>query len=259
MRVVIMTDLEGISGVDSIAMMEQDGEGYRFACARLMHDVFAAVEGALSGGAEEIVVFDGHGSGQNFVPGALHPRAVLGEKGTLHSALEGAGAFMLIGAHAMAGTQNGFLDHTQSSATWFNYSVNGKKTGEIGQCALMCGRYRVPFVTVSGDEKACLEAAALLGEDIALASIKRGVGRNKAVCLHSEEALRRITAAAEDGVRRAREIRPYKLIMPLEIGLELCRSDYCDRAANQEGVRRLDARTLCKTVYSFDTLGEILF
>ena len=36
-----------------------------------------------------------------------------------------AGVFC-VGYHAMAGTLNGFLDHTQSSASWYNYFLNGR-------------------------------------------------------------------------------------------------------------------------------------
>lgn len=61
MRVFIMTDLEGISLVDSIDMMDQETEGYRFACERLIADTNAAVQGAIDAGADEILVCDGHG------------------------------------------------------------------------------------------------------------------------------------------------------------------------------------------------------
>ncbi len=44
-----------------------------------------------------------------------------------------------IGAHAMAGTTNGFLDHTMSSRSWYEYRVNGRLTGEQGMWALCAG------------------------------------------------------------------------------------------------------------------------
>jgi D-aminopeptidase len=34
-------------------------------------------------------------------------------------------AYAEIGLHAMAGTQNAFLEHTQSSKQWFDYQING--------------------------------------------------------------------------------------------------------------------------------------
>ena len=63
MKVIIMTDLEGISLVDSIDMIPEENDGYKFACQRLMADVNAAVQGAVDAGADEIIVFDGHGRG----------------------------------------------------------------------------------------------------------------------------------------------------------------------------------------------------
>ena len=58
MKVAIITDLEGISCVDSIDMIF--GDGYQFACEQLMLDVNAAINGAFEGGADEVFVVDGH-------------------------------------------------------------------------------------------------------------------------------------------------------------------------------------------------------
>jgi hypothetical protein len=45
MNIMIMTDLEGISGVDRIEMVSEKGTpGHRFALERLMLDVNAAIE-----------------------------------------------------------------------------------------------------------------------------------------------------------------------------------------------------------------------
>ena len=72
MNVVIMTDLEGISGVDSIANIMDKGEPYRYACERLMADTNAAVEGAIKAGAQNVYVIDGHGGGQTRLVDLLH-------------------------------------------------------------------------------------------------------------------------------------------------------------------------------------------
>ena len=63
MHIYIITDLEGISAVDSIDMMDENSEGYKLACERLMSDTNAAIEGAFAGGADKVYVVDGHGSG----------------------------------------------------------------------------------------------------------------------------------------------------------------------------------------------------
>ena len=259
MNVVIMTDLEGISMIDSIDMIFEDDK-YQLARVELMRDVNAAVEGAFDGGASEVYVIDGHGGGVNFIPGALHSKALLlsfaewcrlTREGKFH-------AYMSIGAHAMPGTKDGFLDHVQSSKSWFSYKVNGTEGGETAQGAIYMGAFGVPFVMVSGDEAACLEARALLG-DIATAVVKHGKGRNNAICLPAEEARKAIYDAANLGMKLALngDIKPYTLTMPLEIELTFYRSDMCDDHP-KEGWQRLDGRTLKKTVHVIYNYKDIL-
>ena len=68
MKVLIMTDLEGISEVDNVKMLSEAATPeHRFALERLMLDVNAAIEGAFEGGADAVYAEDGHGSGKNFI------------------------------------------------------------------------------------------------------------------------------------------------------------------------------------------------
>ena len=74
MRVYVMTDLEGVSGVWSIEeQCVPSGREYDLARRLLTAEVNAAVEGLLAAGATEIVVADGHGAGGLYFPD-LHPR-----------------------------------------------------------------------------------------------------------------------------------------------------------------------------------------
>ena len=77
MKVYISTDMEGISGVLTWEQVGREGKNPEYENARhlLTQDVNAAVQGAISGGAEEVVVMDGHSSGFNFVLEELDPRA----------------------------------------------------------------------------------------------------------------------------------------------------------------------------------------
>lgn len=259
MNVLIMTDLEGISGIDRAEMIDEGDPGYRFALERLMLDTNAAVEGALEGGASNVYVIDGHGSGRNFIKERLHPKARRIPIPEWSRVMETVGACMEVGLHAMAGTINGFLDHTQSSASWYNYYINGRRCGELAQGAVYAGLHDIPFVMVSGDEAACVEARQFLG-DIECAVVKYGVGRNRARLVDPDEALIRIRGAARDSLKRVGEIRPYKPLPPLEIRLELCRSDMCDAlVARCPDVERLDARTVRRTVARPAEYRDILF
>ena len=184
MKIYIHTDLEGISGIDTVDMVMPDRPRYQEGRELLMGDVNAAIDGAFAGGATEVSVLDSHGGSlANFIPGRLDPRARQDTKpnkkwwGILDESF--AGTFF-IGAHAMAGTQNGFLDHTQSSESWHDYSVNGRRMGELGQWAIVAGHWGVPMLMVSGDEAACVEARQFF-LPLETAVVKRGVGRSQAV------------------------------------------------------------------------------
>ena len=246
MHVIIITDLEGVSCVDSIDMMDTTKEGYRKACEYLMADVNAAIAGALEGGADRITVVDGHGSGRNFLPGMLDPRAEqISARDFCCNPLTGVDAILCVGCHAMAGTEKAFLDHTQISTRWFDYRINGVSMGEIGQQAVIGGVYQAPVVMVSGDEAACLEAQALI-PGVLTASVKTAQIRNQAECVPQAEALVRIRKAAAEGVMRYRQIPTISITLPAEVSLTLYRTDYCDEIMH-EGLTR-KGRTLTKTL-----------
>ncbi len=249
MKIFIVTDLEGISGIDSIEMMQTDSSHYDYCLQRLMIDTNAAVDGAFSGGANEVVVWDGHWKGTNFIQGMLDSRAVQTKDNFINSLNRSFNAIMFVGTHAMAGTINGFLDHTQNSGKWYNYYVNGRRTGEIGQWGIIAGYFHIPVIMVSGDQAACVEAKQFFGS-VECAVVKYGIGRNKAALVNEEEAVEKIREAARKSLSLIGKIKAYKPIMPIEIKLELYRSDYCDELSIGQGVERMDARTVRKIANS---------
>ena len=249
MRVYIVSDVEGISDVSSIDMMDRTSELYQQTRKCLMDDVNAAVDGAFRGGATEVFVVDGHGGGGSFIEGALDPRATqILAKDSAKMSLEIFDMAFCVGAHAMAGTEKAFLDHTQTSATWFSFSVNGKEYGELGQLAIVAGMSDVPLVMMCGDRAACEEAAALI-EGITCVEVKSAQIRNECTCIPTVEAHEMIRAAAEKAVRNYKAVKPYKVTLPAAISVTFTRNDHCDAKAKPCYKRR--GRTLEKTV---DTL-----
>ncbi|HEX2999977.1 MAG TPA: M55 family metallopeptidase [Armatimonadota bacterium] len=248
MRIYIHTDLEGITGIDTFEKIQREGGDYEECRQQLMGDLNAAIDGAFAGGADHVTVLDSHGGGNNFILDWLDPRAENDTRpnkkwwGTLDESYQGT---FFIGAHAMAGTMNAFLDHTQSSITWHNYSVNGRRMGELAQWAMVAGHFGVPMLMVSGDEAACVEARQFFSP-LATAVVKRGLGRNRAELVESVEARARIREAARQAISLVGKARPFKPTLPMEIHLEYNRADYCDAVAGHPGVERLDARTVRK-------------
>ena len=67
MRIFMVSDIEGLTGVYHWAQTKPGNPAYDEARELLMGDLLAAVEGAHDGGADEIVVYDMHESGRNIL------------------------------------------------------------------------------------------------------------------------------------------------------------------------------------------------
>ena len=258
-KIYILTDMEGISGVREPFQCDREHPEWQRARRLLVGDVNAAIAGAFDGGAEEVLVSDGHGGGFNFILEEMDPRARYERPNGARDCLPGldesfSGVFQ-IGAHAMAGTLGGFLDHTQSSVRWFEYRINGRPCGEIGQVGAIAGYYGVPVLLVTGDRAACEEARAFFGE-IETVAVKEAISRNRARCLHPRWAQELIRQAAKRAVGLVGKIEPWRLEPPIEVTLTYTRQDYADEVARNPGVERLDARTVRKVVQrGIDVLG----
>ena len=257
MNILLMTDIEGISGVDSIEMIPADSEGYPKACRELMLDTNAAIEGFFAAGADKVYVYDGHGRGTNFIKEMLDPRATRLFRDNFHSIVTSGeiDAYAEVGLHAMAGTEGGFLEHTQSSKTWFDYKINGVSSGEFVQGAAYVGRYGIPFIFVSGDVAACREAERFV-PGIKCAIVKEALSRNVAKSLPKDEALRLIYESARESVALIPKIKPYKIDLPAEITVTLQRTDYCDELAKK--YERTDGRTVRKVIEDITDYASLI-
>ena len=255
-KAIIMTDLEGISLVDSPDMIS--GDGYPFACRRLEADLNAAIAGCFDAGADAVWYVDGHCGGGNLDPAAVDPRAAripdFNDPGIFRDCV----AYLEIGLHAKAGTENAFLDHTQSSCNVHDYLINGVPYGEFAQGAAYCGAYGVPFVMVSGDRAACGEAASLV-PGIVCAVVKEARGRNRAVCVDAAEAEKMIRKAAFNGVRRSAQIKPWTIECPAEIQFHFHHTWYCDDVIGSLPTNwtRTDGRTVVKTIPKVVTYRDL--
>lgn len=257
MKILLMTDIEGITNVDSIDVVPADSEGYPNSCKELMLDVNSAIDGFYSAGVEKVYVYDGHGRGTNFIKEMLDPRAEQVYRDNWHDLVSSGeiDAYAEVGLHAMAGAENAFLEHTQNSKTWFDYKINGVSCGELIQGAAYVGAYGIPMIFVSGDKAACEEAKSFI-PNIAVAVIKHAQGRNKAVSLPSDEARALIKNTAKESVKLIDKIKPYKISLPAEILFTFQRTDYCDKFA--EGRERVGSRTIRKIVKEIVTYSSLL-
>jgi len=245
MKILIAADMEGITGVVDWDHVRPGHAEYARFRQLMTGDVNAAVRGAFDGGAQEVIVTDGHNAGLNLLIEEIDPRARLnaGESypfSMVEGIDSGINAAMFVGYHARAGTSNAVLSHTWSSSRVASVWLNGQEVGEIGLNAALCGHFEVPVIMLSGDQTACAEATELLG-GVETAVVKRAMGRMAAECLSPQAAQAAIQAAAERAVRRlsaGETPPPFRLQKPITLVLECVQPEMADRAALLPGARR---------------------
>jgi D-amino peptidase len=245
MKVFVSVDMEGISGVVSPDQTLSDHKDYERFRKLMTADANAAIEGALAGGAESVLVNDSHGPMTNILIEELNPAAELisGSPKPL-SMMQGldnsADVAFLVGYHSRAGTGGSVISHTYSGIVT-SLSLNGQVVGETGLNAALAGGYGVPVVLVTGDAAVTREAAALLG-NIETVAVKEGVGWRSARCLAPEVARHRIREAAERAVKSS--VPPFVLDTPVTLRVAFARPIQADMAALVPHVERLDGVTL---------------
>lgn len=264
MRVLIMTDLEGVAGVSTPTVdTSLTGDNYRNCKRLLAEEVNAAARGFLKAGASEIIVFDGHGPGavdfETLKPPAklIHGRPLPPVVWLMKKLFARVDVTCSVGQHAMAGVRDGNLNHTQNSKEIMYYKLNGQLIGETAQFALLAGEYNIPYIFLSGDHAACREAEELI-PGITTASVKEGLGRTSALSLSAEEARALIEEQTEKALLNhlAKPIPPLRWEAPYTLEKCYLHSEVADMSLGNKRITRLDNNTV---VLKGDTIAEIIY
>ena len=234
-KVYIITDLEGVAGVSRWAECRPAPRGdsrlFARSCRLLSREVAAAVKGARDGGADEVVVLDGHRGGGNLVPDELpvgaHYVLGTGKPRPVTALREDFDGLILLGYHAMSNS-GGLLAHTMSEAEWDRYSLNGRETGEIGLMALAAGCYGVPLWLVTGGSTACAEAQSFAGPEAHVLQVKEDLSQESCLSLSPEEACVRIREQVRQTVTGPPPTVPYTVELPMRIELRFRKKAYAD-------------------------------
>jgi len=206
MKFYIMTDLEGVAGVDQYnaplyQTKELDSLKSHWASC-LSAEINAAINGLQKMGINDILIVEGH-------PGSIVRDAIsgpvafarVGEGGNyLPRIHENWDALLFIGAHACEGTLDAFLPHTFSRSNPQKWFINNMEVGEVGLVMAIAGAHKVPLIFISGDEKVALEARELL-PCIETAIVKKRISSGVKKQLSSDDAC----ALIYEGCRKALE------------------------------------------------------
>ena len=194
LRVLIIYDMEGLSGIDRHAMTTcADPSAYATGQSRLAADVNAVIEGLVAANVGKIEVIDRHGSGCDATPdlpaSRLHPRATYVDEtsGALFTRITQRqwDAVALVGAHASPG-HNGFLEHVGSFG--IERIINGVSVSESEQQGLMAGSGGIPIIFASGDDRLGAQLKARLPW-VTFVEVKRATSRSSAT-LRPTDAVR---------------------------------------------------------------------
>lgn len=245
--------MEGVSGINTIRQVERTSDEFTDGRILLEKEINQAVDACYENGADRVYVCDTHAGGGQVDLLHMDDRAIyeMPSNGLLMPSLDSTfDGVILLGHHAMAGTLNGFLDHTFLSSEWFACRINGNLVGEIGVEAAYAGHFDVPVMLVAGDAAATYEASALLGH-VECAVVKWGLGRNSARCLPVSESHQVIRQAIARAMSSACTFKALKYKLPATLRVTLCRSDFADRIAGDARIRRVDARVVEIEIASF--------
>jgi D-amino peptidase len=271
MKIYITADMEGTSGIVHSNQTDPTHPEYVAARELMINEVNAAIEGALAGGATDILVNDSHDGMRNLQVEKINPAAMLlSGSPKPYSMMTGIDSTFNVafctGYHARAGSVFANLDHTWDGPRVIqNVWLNDVEVGEIGLNAALAGYFGVPVTLFTGDQTACAQAQELLGNDLIVAVVKEAVGRVAAKCLPANKACDVIREAAERAASAQRD--PFVLQSPITLRIGFARSSQAEMAALMPGAMRVAPRVVEFTHEEFPivfnafrvlvTLGEI--
>ncbi len=220
-KILISVDMEGLAGAVTDAQLGPGGFEYERFRTFMTNEALAAIKGAKSAGAGEILVADSHGNGQNLLiekfpddieiirswPRRFHMMAGIDES------IDGV---MLIGYHASTNNKKGVRAHTFSSARLTDVKINGQSMSEGTWGAIVAGHFGAPIILVTGDNIATQEVKDFTG-DVEEVVVKEALSFHSAKTMTPNAAVKLIQAASERAVRRIKDFKPYEISTPVTL------------------------------------------
>lgn len=241
--VFVITDAEGVAGVCRQDQTEPTNNEMR---QLLTGEINAAVDGFLDGGADEVIVWDGHDGSQTLSALTIHPKAklLIGKLPSTMTFDRHYAAVAFVGQHARANSKGGVMAHSYSSLGIQNLLMNGQPVGEIETRTALAGAFDTPVIFLSGDKAAADNLHAIVAE-AELAVVKQGIANYVCLSDSAEAARGLIRMHARLAMQHLGSIRPYKLEGPVTFQIErTSRSALDPDVALRPGAEVLDARTV---------------
>jgi D-amino peptidase len=251
LKVVIIYDMEGLIPVQTSRDCSFGSPTYAASRESLTQEVNAAIRGLRKAGATDIVITDGHGSGNPEPDYDLSqlPRGARFEiRDNPYDAYidvfdEDTDAVVAIGMHAGAGS-DGVISHTYYGHT--RWVLNGDPMNESMLVAASAARFDAPLILVAGDDVLRRQLLSF-NPTIRYALTKTAISRSQAEPRPTETVLADIEALAEEALSSLANIppwspRPVEGIMINEFSYT--RPEHASLAINYPGAVALNDRTI---------------
>ncbi len=222
-RVLIIHDMEGLAGQSDPSSFDFGTELYPSGQEWLAADINAVVDGLIAGGATEVVIADGHGSGNpdpDLRRDLLDPRAtqiIRDEPFDTYFDLpesEEIDAVAVVGMHAKTGSR-GFASHTFTLG--IDLLINGRSITETELVALSWGRVGVPVIFASGDDRLAIDLQTMPW--IQYVTVKEALAADNAVPRPVDEARADLRAGAQRAVENLAAAKVMKVSTPIYASL----------------------------------------
>ncbi len=256
-KVVIFADMEGVSGVDNWRQVIQGKKEYQESGRLLLtEDINAAIRGLRKGGASEIGIVNFHSANQEH----LIPKKV--EKGTkllgdcfskkMNAFVnETVDAAILIGFHAMGGSNEGFMSHTISAGPIVK--VNGRMVNEAYLIAIALSEYNIPIILVSGDQVLAKEVSELL-PGTETVQVKTSKDKGTTLCLPIDEARTMIERETAEVLSNLPKFKALHVELPIEVEVSFPQEMSADLASL---IPRAVKVNKTGVIYKAETLPEV--
>ena len=218
-RVLVLHDMEGLADQDDWHTFDYGAPEYARGQELLAADINAVVDGLFAGGATEVHVVDGHGSGNpepDLRADLLDPRAtqvLRAEPFDTYFDLVEPGAYdavAVVGMHAKTGS-GGFASHTFTLG--IEFLINGQPITETELVALSWGRADVPVIFASGDDRLAADLETMPW--IEFVTVKTATSASTAELRPAEEARADLRDSAQRSVENVASAKVMKVSTPV--------------------------------------------
>jgi len=244
-KILVLYDMEGLSGQKDWRTTDFSyPEYYKSGRELLTGDVNAVIDGLYAGGAEEVHVVDGHGSGNpepDVLLDKLDSRAKMIDKEESFDAyadlpeMGGYDAVAVVGMHSKTGG-GGFLAHTYTIG--MDWILNERSINETEIVAYSWGRFDVPVIFASGDNK--LQEQLEIYPWMEFVRVKDALSADDAELRPVSEVHEEMRASSRRAVENMSSAKAIKLHTPIKAGLRTVHPARLSRIKDVPGIEYQD-------------------